>query len=377
MADGIESNHKKIKVLWITNIPSPYRVDFFEGLGEKVNLTVLFEKGKSDERDASWIQNKFYNFKAVILNGITLRTDSAFNLKIRKYLKQAKQYDYVVVSNPLTITGMYSIQYLKNHKIPFYIETDGGFPKDGSGFREKLKKYFIGAAQGWLSTAEIHSQYYLQYGANKENIFKYPFTSVRMDTVLDIPVSIEDKADLRAELGIQQEKIILAIGQFIPRKGFDVLLKVANRLDNNIAVVLLGGTVTEEYQQIIDSEQLTNVYFPGFINRNEIQKYYRVADLFVLPTREDIWGLVINEAIAVGLPVVTTERCIAGTELIIQGKNGFVVPVDNDEKLFEAIRTIIQDDLLIKAMSIESLKVAKQYTIETMVEWHERFFESR
>ena len=377
MADRFESNCKKINILWITNIPSPYRVDFFEGLGEKVNLTVLFEKSKSDERDNSWIQDEFCNFKSVILNGITLRTDSAFSFKVRKYLKQAKQYDHIVVSNPLTVMGMYCIQYFKSHNIPFYIETDGGFPKDGSGFREKLKKYFIGAAQGWLSTAEIHTQYYLTYGANSENIYKYPFTSVREKDVLDIPVSVETKAQLRAELGIQKEKIILAVGQFIHRKGFDVLLKAAGKLDANVALVLLGGSVTEEYQQIIDSEQLKNVYFPGFINKNEIEKYYRAADLFVLPTREDIWGLVINEALATGLPVITTDRCIAGTELIAQGKNGFLVPVDDEEKLLGAIQTIIQNDLLMKTMSIESLKVAKQYTIKTMVEWHERFFENK
>lgn len=377
MADSNKSGCKKIEVLWITNIPSPYRVDFFEGLGEKVDLTVLFEKSKSDERDNSWVQENFNNFKAIILNGINVKTDSSFNFKIRKYLKQDKKYDYIVVSNPLTITGMYCIQYLKKHKLSFYIETDGGFPKEGNGFKERIKKYFIGAAQGWLSTAKIHEQYYLQYGADKEKIFKYPFTSVKEEDVLEKPVSNSGKAYLRTELGIRQEKMILAVGQFIPRKGLDLLLKVTGNLDDNIAVVLLGGEATEEYLKIIAEQKLKNIYFPGFIKKKDIQKYYRAADIFVLPTREDIWGLVINEAIAAGLPVITTDRCIAGTELIVQKKNGFIVPVDDEEKLLEAIRMIIGDESLLKSMSIESLKIARQYTIEKMVEWHEKFFENR
>ena len=90
MADSNKSSSKKIEVLWITNIPSPYRVDFFEGLGKKVVLTVLFEKSKSDERDDSWIQDSFNNFNAIIFNGINIRTDSSFNFKIRKYLKKAE-----------------------------------------------------------------------------------------------------------------------------------------------------------------------------------------------------------------------------------------------------------------------------------------------
>lgn len=163
----------------------------------------------------------------------------------------------------------------------------------------------------------------------------------------------------------------------IHRKGFDLLLKIAANLNDNIAVVLLGGEATEEYLKIIEEKNLRNVYFPGFINKKDIQKYYRAADIFVLPTREDIWGLVINEAISAGLPVITTDRCIAGTELIVQKKNGFIVPVDDEEKFLEAIQMIIEDDLLLKSMSIESLKIAKQYTIEKMVEWHEKFFENR
>lgn len=377
MADSNKSSSKKIEVLWITNIPSPYRVDFFEGLGEKVVLTVLFEKSKSDERDDSWIQDSFNNFNAIILNGINIRTDSSFNFKIKKYLKKAEKYDYIVVSNPLTITGMYCIQYLKKHKLAFYIETDGGFPKEGNSFKERVKRYFIGSAQGWLSTAKIHEQYYLQYGADKEKIFKYPFTSVKAKDVLEKPVSNSEKIYLRTELGIKQEKMILSVGQFIHRKGFDFLLKIAANLNDNIAVVLLGGEATEEYLKIIEEKNLRNVYFPGFINKKDIQKYYRAADIFVLPTREDIWGLVINEAISAGLPVITTDRCIAGTELIVQKKNGFIVPVDDEEKFLEAIQMIIEDDLLLKSMSIESLKIAKQYTIEKMVEWHEKFFENR
>ena len=171
--------------------------------------------------------------------------------------------------------------------------------------------------------------------------------------------------------------MILAVGQFIPRKGLDLLLKVTGNLDDNIAVVLLGGEATEEYLKIIAEQKLKNIYFPGFIKKKDIQKYYRAADIFVLPTREDIWGLVINEAIAEGLPVITTDRCIAGTELIVQKKNGFIVPVDDEEKLLEAIRMIIEDESLLKSMSIESLKIARQYTIEKMVEWHEKFFENR
>lgn len=66
-----------------------------------------------------------------------------------------------------------------------------------------------------------------------------------------------------------------------------------------------------------------------------------------------------------------------GNRTYCSEKNGFIVPVDDEEKLLEAIRMIIGDESLLKSMSIESLKIARQYTIEKMVEWHEKFFENR
>ena len=61
---------------------------------------------------------------------------------------------------------------------------------------------------------------------------------------------------------------------------------------------------------------LKNVYFIPFQNSDIIELYFKAADLFVFPTREDIWGLVINEAMANALPIITTDRCVAGLELI-------------------------------------------------------------
>ena len=376
MGKFIRHNSKKIKVLWITNIPSPYRVDFFEMLGEKFDLTVIFEKDKSNERDSSWININFNNFKSIILNGITVKTDSSFTFKIRKYLKDAGNYDVVILSNPLTLMGMYSIEYLKAHKIPFWIETDGGFPKEGKGFKEKIKTHFISSASKWLSTAEIHNKYYIQYGAKENEIYRYPFTSIKDTNVLLTPVSSNEKSILKEKLGITQKKVVLGIGQFIYRKGFDLLLNISDRFDDDVAVVLLGGDITEEYREIIKEKNIRNVFFSGFISREKIADYYKIADAFVLPTREDIWGLVINEALSYGIPTVTTNKCIAGLELIKNGVNGYIIESEDSEALYEAINNVLYSKRYME-LSNNSLEIARKYTLEKMVEWHEKFINDR
>ena len=96
--------------------------------------------------------------------------------------------------------------------------------------------------------------------------------------------------------------------------------------------------------------------------------YLKASDVFVLPTREDIWGLVINEAMACGLPVVTTNKCNAGLQLVKDGVNGYIVDVDDPDSLADSLNKIlaVTDDSMQKA----ALDTIREYTIESMVDRH-------
>lgn len=182
-------------------------------------------------------------------------------------------------------------------------------------------------------------------------------------------ISEEEKIKIRNELKIKEKQIVLAVGQFIHRKGFDVLLNAVEKLPKNIGFYFVGGKPTEEYLKIRNEKNLTNIHFVGFKNKSELKKYYMAADLFVHPTREDIWGLVINEAMAHGLPIITTNRCIAGLELVEDNVNGFVIDVDNVDMLSARIVEILMHKD-IKELGENSLSKISEYTIEKMAEKH-------
>ena len=208
------------------------------------------------------------------------------------------------------------------------------------------------------------------YGASEEKIFRYPFSSMQNSDILPEPLSAEEKQTLRKKLGITKEKAVLAVGQFIKRKGFDILIKAAERLSDNTGVYFVGGNPIEEYIALKEKLKLDNVHFVGFKSKEELKEYYKAADVFVLPTREDVWGLVINESMACGLPVITTDRCIAGLELVKNGNNGYIVPVDDVSELAEKINQTLADDDECKKMGQNSISVIKDYTIENMALRH-------
>ena len=301
------------KLLFLTNIPSPYRVDFLNELGMLVDLTVLFERADSDERDTSWLEYRFHNFRGVILKGCKASADTAFCPAVRKYLD--KSWDHILCANAATPTGMFAIQTMKNRRIDYWIEGDGAFAKSGKGFKERVKKHFLSCAKGYFSTGAEHDRYYLTYGAEQDRIHRYPFSSIYLRDVLTEVPNEQEKHALRKALGISEERVVLSVGQMIRRKGFDILIQAAASC-TDVGFYLIGGQPTKELEAMRHSTGSDNVHFIGFKRPEELKQYYRMADLFVLPTREDIWGLVVNEAMANGLPVITTDRCAAGLELV-------------------------------------------------------------
>lgn len=354
-----------MRILYLTNIPSPYRVDFFNELGKHCDLTVLFEKSFSHERDYEWHNHYFINFKGIFLKSLLSIRSNVISVEFISYIKKGN-FEKIIISGYSTPTGSLAIQYLNFKKIPYIISVDGGLIKyDESSIKIKLKKHLLSNADAWLSTGNVSDDYLLHYGAKKEYIYHYPFTTVFRDDILTSPLSVNEKAKMKEKLGIKNEKIIISVGRFIPSKGIDVLLKAWGNVREG-ALYIIGGQPTNEYLEIIKERNLKNVYFLDFMDKATLFMYYQSADLFVLPTFTDVWGLVVNEAMANGLPIITTNKCVAGVELIQDNKNGFIVPIKNEQVLAEKINEILNNQEMMNNMALNNLEKAKKYSIENM-----------
>lgn len=354
-----------MNVLWLANIPSPYRVKFFNELGKKCDLTVLFEKKASSERDESWKKIEDKNFHAVYLKGKSVGVAEAFCPSVIKYLK--KRYDHIVVTNYSDPTGILAVLWMRLFHIKYEIEGDGAFPGIKSGLKARVKQFIFKGATVCFSSAKMHDKYYRSYGVSQKKIIRYTFTSIMEKDILENVVTQEEKLEVRKKLNIPEPKVILAIGQFIYRKGFDTLLYAMKEFPDTVGVYIVGGKATSEYMDIVSQNNIKNIHFIDFIQPDELKKYFYAADLFVHPTREDIWGLVINEAMANGLPVITTDRCIAGLEMVYDGVNGRIVKAGNVDELRDAILAWLDKENVSNGVS---LKIAKKYTIENMAKNH-------
>ena len=362
------------QVLFLTNYPAPYRVRFFDRLGETMDVTVLYTTPTQEvtERDPKWYIAAQGRFRWVqlsrkkTLGGVSVYTDVVDWVR--------KPYGAIVVCGYSDPTFVLAMVYMRLRGIRFCMEVDGGVIRRENRAKFLLKRSLVSMAHHWLSTGEATTAYLAHYGAKKDRITTYPFSSLEEQDLYDAPADPEEKAALRRGLNIPYKQMVLTVGQFIPRKGFDVLLQAAADLEEDTGIYIVGGEATREYIQLRERLGLTRVHFVGFQQKEVLARYYRAADVFVLPTREDIWGLVINEAMAYGLPVITTENCVAGRELVRDGVNGYLVPVEDSQALARRVNQVLAEGP--ERMGRASLERIRPYTIENMVKAHEAFFES-
>lgn len=356
-----------MRVRYFTNIPSPYRINFFNELGKKCDLEVVFEAEKAPKINNDWYKdNKIKNFRSIFLKKGIIE-EQKINFKILKYV--TKKCDVLVFTNYSYYTEMIALIYAKLLRKKYILQIDGGIISYNENIiNRKLKKFLISNASCYLSPSKETDKFLIYYGAQEEKINRYSFTSLYEKDILRKPINSKEKAFLKEELKITENKVILSIGQFIYRKGFDWMIKAYKNLDKEVGIYIIGGKPSQEYLELKKKYKMDNLHFIDFMSKSEILKWYKAVDLFVLPTREDIWGLVINEALSQGLTVITTDKCIAGLELINSNENGFIVKCENKNELLEATKCFFtKREQEIDLMKMQSLEKIKEYTIENMV----------
>jgi len=353
------------KVLIISNIPSPYKIDFFNELGKYVELTAWFES--QNERNRKWeIKHIGDNFKYEFLKGITIRVSNHFNINVLKKLSK-ERFDVYVIGGYSTLTEIIAINWLKKNNVPFILCIDGGFIKNENKLMRFFKKKLISSATYWISSGRNCTKYLQHYGIKREEIIEYPFSSVKYTDQEIKSISEREIINFRNKEGLNKI-VLLTVGQFIPRKGIDLLLKAYENINcNEVSLVIIGeGPLKSNYMQYIKEKNIKNIIIKDFLQKEELINYYKISDIFIFPTRYDIWGLVINEAMEFGLPIISSDMAGAPYDLVRDGENGYIFKAGDIDELKSKIELLIKDETKRKIFSQKSLEIIKTYTIENM-----------
>ena len=340
-----------MKILIVTNIPAPYRIPVYNKLGKiygndfkviycaklepnrqwdlgEIKFNCLFLKEKYSEYKDTFIHNNF----DVIRSIHKFRPD-------------------VVITTGFNPTYLYSWAYTIIKGIVHIPFTDGweGSEKHLSIWHKLIRFLVYRTSSSYIAAGYNSMKLYEAYGVNSNAIFI-------SHLCIDNDVFLAYKNNFRSF-------DVMFSGRITEGKIPDYFVEVVKKLTRirtGVSVLVIGdGPLRNKF---IDSIKATGAYlfYPGFIPQKDLPSYYSMAKLFLFTTVRDAWGIVVNEALASGTPVITTPYAGIINDLIIDGFNGYIVDLDAD-LWAKKINEILEDEVMLSTLRFNGLKKILEY----------------
>ena len=227
------------------------------------------------------------------------------------------------------LLGMLTCRLLR---IPFFLYGDSSFPPPEDSARARIRagllRMLFALTTGFMTSGVLNAGYYRHYGADPRRFFLLPWAIDNERFAREGALEPSEREALRAHYGIARDAVVfLFSAKLVERKDPFTLLKAYERMRGRASVVFMGdGVLREPLERYAREHGLGGAHFIGFVNQTAIPKHYAMADVFVLPSTYEPRGAVVNEAMAVGLPVVVTDRCGSIGDIVLDGDNAFVYP---------------------------------------------------
>lgn len=367
---------KKYKIALITNIPSPYRIPLFERLAEKTDIFIYFMA--LSERRRGWKPKVYQGFTYKILPDFAIgfqnkATQESFSFHTNPTLAfelLKRPYDVMIIGGFASLSTYVAFLVSKIKRKPVILWIGNTLQDEPSTLRKialPLIKLLMKFSNAFVAYGTRSKEYVMSFGIPPEKIF----IAVNVGNVDFFMKESErlkrQKEAIKRQLEIKSNKVILYVGQLIERKGVKYLVEAFTKLkgeEKGAGLVLVGdGPQREELMRRCHG--VDDIHVTKIVQPEDLPPYYAIADVFVLPSLYDRFGIVVSEAMASGLPIVATEKVGASVDLIRDGVNGYVVKDGDVDGLYEALRKILKDPELSKRKGENSRRmIEKEFNLD-------------
>jgi glycosyltransferase involved in cell wall biosynthesis len=357
----------KYRVAFVSVVPSPYQRELFGAVARlpEIDLRVFYMEAAAP--DSPWPEKPLASYES-ILPGFWLPVGSA-RVHVNSPLPSFWAYDLVVLNALLSSATAQRLMRLTLRKQP-WIFWGERLRERTVGWKKTLHDFLIAPLHSATAIVSIGSRaerdYRRRFPEPKHFCIPY-FTELK--PFIDVP---------RVPPEHDGEIVFLFCGQMIARKGVDVLLKAFSAVagKNRHAKLLLVGREAELRLLLRDvpEDVRSRVEYAGFQPPEALPRYFARADVFVLPSRYDGWGVVVNQAIGAGLPVLCSDAVGAGDDLVEDDANGAKFPADDAAALAGVMQRLVDDPHLRTAWAAESRRKSADWIPERGAEkWLEVF----
>jgi glycosyltransferase involved in cell wall biosynthesis len=260
--------------------------------------------------------------------------------------------------------------------IPLWMRCDTHLGLSRSALKSRLRRplltLFYRQFAGLLAIGSRNADFYRHHRVPESRIFPAPYSVDNDHFMAQSAAARPHRADLRAEHGIAPDSVvILYASKLSARKHPLHLLRAYHAIRDRgcPAELVFVGSGTEEgaLRQYAADHDLPGVHWLGFRNQSELPALYAMSDIFVLPAADEPWGLVINEVMCAGLPVIASAEIGAVADLVQPGANGYTFPVGAVDQLSAHLETLCGDaDLRVRMGAASRAIIARWSYAETL-----------
>ncbi len=291
---------------------------------------------------------------------------------------QPHRYDAVLVNGHSYFSYLLGIAVAKLRGIPVFMRSETHLLLRRSAFKLALRRpvmsvFYRHLCDRCLAIGTRNRAFYVAHGVRRNHLFDVPYV-VDNEYFAQAAARFKTrKEDTMVDLGLPTDKpVILYVSKLIPRKRpHDLLLafRMLRRWGTEAALLFVGsGELEQSLQEYASQYEIDDVCFAGFQNQSELPKLYAVADVFVLPSEDEPWGVVINEAMCAGLPVIASEEIGAVPDLVVHGYNGMTFRAGDVDQLTAHLESLVINKSLRQQMGKNSLMVIKDWDLEHCVQ---------
>lgn len=356
------AERRENRILVVTSHPIQYQAPLFRAMSSLCTLRVLFAHKVTPENQAAAEFGVAFEWDVDLTSGFDNRylDNVSTTPSVNQYhgcdtpdvIEEIRDFEPDVV----LVYGWHLKCYLQAAKacrslgIPVVARTDSHLNTPRSRLKSLLMRvyypWFLKRFDGFCVPGSMAARYLKTYGVHHSKVKTVPYC---VDDRLFLPTP--DNSDCRssADVTLKENSLrrVLFVGKLIPEKQPSVLIEALSLLDGSeysIECVFVGSGVLKEELETQAVRLGVHASFHGFVNQSEIVQFYNNADLLVLPSISETWGLAVNEALACGTPVVVSDRVGCHPELVEDGKTGSIFPHGDAEQLSKSIGEILSRD---------------------------------
>ncbi len=363
----------KHRLVILTEIISPYRIPLFNSLAQNANvdLYVLF-LAETDPTLRQWqVYKNEIQFSYQVLPSWRQRL-GRYNMLLNRGVARAlatSAPDVILCGGYNYVASWQALRWARAHRIPFVLwsESNAKDLRRGHAVVEFLKSSFLRRCSGFVVPGRAAQEYLCADKRIAESALFTSSNAVDNDLFAAGASAARQNANaLRRELDLPR-RYFLFVGRLVREKGVFELLAAYAKLSESVrlqvGLVFVGdGASRQQLERQAASISPGAIRFVGFAQREQLAIYYGLAEIFILPTYADTWGLVVNEAMACGLPVILSQAAGCAPELVRENWNGLLVPPRDVSSLTLAMRSLADQSELCATMAANSAKHIAHYS---------------